>query len=215
MAIAKGATASISTLTLIKGALKIMAWTKAKTVVVAAVMAVVLSAGTVTVILVERNSGDSGQYTQEGWKLLQDGKRSEATAMFQKAIKRDPKNPEAWNGLGWATFNSGNSPDAEKDFQKVLSLNPTHGAALNGLGQIYLAQKRYDEAEIVLLQADVPAAWFGLARIYLLQGKFGEAEKWAQKLADSGQGDQTANDMLQAAKDKRLPEKLRMTLKPR
>ena len=36
VAIAKGAAASASTLTLIKGALKIMAWTKAKTAIVAA-----------------------------------------------------------------------------------------------------------------------------------------------------------------------------------
>jgi uncharacterized protein (TIGR03435 family) len=47
-ALAKGATASISTLTLIKGALKIMAWTKAKTAIVAGV-AVLLAAGTTTI----------------------------------------------------------------------------------------------------------------------------------------------------------------------
>ncbi|MGO8700967.1 MAG: RNA polymerase sigma factor [Limisphaerales bacterium] len=45
MAMAKGATASGSTLTLIKGALKIMAWTKAKTAVVVGVLAV-LTVGT-------------------------------------------------------------------------------------------------------------------------------------------------------------------------
>jgi RNA polymerase sigma factor (sigma-70 family) len=38
VALAKGATASISTLTLIKGALKIMAWTKAQTAIVSAVI---------------------------------------------------------------------------------------------------------------------------------------------------------------------------------
>ena len=48
IAVAKGATASISTLTLIKGALKIMAWTKAKTVIVASAC-VLLAAGTTTV----------------------------------------------------------------------------------------------------------------------------------------------------------------------
>ncbi|HEX5397616.1 MAG TPA: sigma-70 family RNA polymerase sigma factor [Verrucomicrobiae bacterium] len=48
-ALAKGATASISTLTIVKGALKIMAWTKAKTAVVAG-LAVILSVGTYTVI---------------------------------------------------------------------------------------------------------------------------------------------------------------------
>jgi RNA polymerase sigma factor (sigma-70 family) len=48
VAIAKGAAASGSTLTLIKGALKIMAWSKAKTAIVAGVI-VLLAAGTVTV----------------------------------------------------------------------------------------------------------------------------------------------------------------------
>ncbi len=50
VAIAKGAAASGSTLTLIKGALKIMAWTKAKTAVVVAA-GVILAAGTTTVVV--------------------------------------------------------------------------------------------------------------------------------------------------------------------
>ena len=48
--LAKGAAASGSTLTLIKGALKIMAWTQAKTTVVCSV-AVILAAGTTTVAI--------------------------------------------------------------------------------------------------------------------------------------------------------------------
>jgi RNA polymerase sigma factor (sigma-70 family) len=51
VAIAKGAAASTSTLTFIKGALKIMAWTKAKTAIVVGA-AVVLAAGTTTPIIV-------------------------------------------------------------------------------------------------------------------------------------------------------------------
>ena len=50
VAIAKGAAASGSTLTLIKGALKIMAWTKAKTAIVAGA-AIILAAGTTTVVV--------------------------------------------------------------------------------------------------------------------------------------------------------------------
>ena len=50
VAVAKGATASTSTLTLIKGALKIMAWTKAKTAVVAGAI-VILATGTTTVVI--------------------------------------------------------------------------------------------------------------------------------------------------------------------
>ena len=56
-AIAKGAAASSSTLTLIKGTLKIMAWAKAK-LIVAASVAVLLAAGT-TVVVVEK-VGSSG-----------------------------------------------------------------------------------------------------------------------------------------------------------
>jgi uncharacterized protein (TIGR03435 family) len=52
VAVAKGATASASTLTLIKGALKIMAWTKAKTTIVTAAV-VVFAAGTTTVTVKE------------------------------------------------------------------------------------------------------------------------------------------------------------------
>ena len=48
VALAKGATASTSTLTLIQGALKIMAWTKAKTAVVSGVV-LLLAIGTTTV----------------------------------------------------------------------------------------------------------------------------------------------------------------------
>jgi uncharacterized protein (TIGR03435 family) len=52
VAVAKGAAASGSTLTLIKGALKLMAWTKAKTAIVSGVV-VLLAAGTTTVTVKE------------------------------------------------------------------------------------------------------------------------------------------------------------------
>jgi uncharacterized protein (TIGR03435 family) len=63
-AVVKGATASTSTLTLIKGALKIMAWTKAKTAIVAGVV-ILLAAGTTTVTVkairnYDDNSWDNG-----------------------------------------------------------------------------------------------------------------------------------------------------------
>ena len=78
VAIAKGATASLSTLTLIKGALKVMAWTKAKTAIVASAC-VLLAAGTTTVTIYNMGkpmrsiqsewsaiSGDNGQWSWAG-----------------------------------------------------------------------------------------------------------------------------------------------------
>jgi len=80
-AIAKGATASGSTLTLVKGALKIMAWTKAKTAIVVSACAL-LAAGTTTLTIYDmgkpmRNiqsewsaiSGNNGQWSWSGGKI--------------------------------------------------------------------------------------------------------------------------------------------------
>ncbi len=50
VAVAKGTTASVSTLTLIQGALKIMAWTKAKTAIMAGVAAVVGIGATLVIV---------------------------------------------------------------------------------------------------------------------------------------------------------------------
>jgi Flp pilus assembly protein TadD len=156
----------------------------------------------------------ASRLAQEGWQLWQSGRPSDAIPKFERAVALDPKNPEAWNGLGWASFNTGKTQEAEKAFDKVLSLNSNHPAALNGLGQIYLGQKKYDLAESNFLKAGplAPAAWYGLAKLYLIQGKFDRAEKWAQKIVDSGQGDEGARAMLQAAKDKKLPDGLRYML---
>ncbi|HUB86387.1 MAG TPA: sigma-70 family RNA polymerase sigma factor, partial [Verrucomicrobiae bacterium] len=59
IALAKGATASASILTLIKGALKIMAWTKTKTTIVAGVV-VLFAVGTVTVTFNQIEQHETG-----------------------------------------------------------------------------------------------------------------------------------------------------------
>jgi RNA polymerase sigma factor (sigma-70 family) len=65
VAFAKGAAASGSTLTLIKGALKIMAWTKAKTAIVVGVIAL-LAAGTASVAVF-----DIGKQNREAMEILE------------------------------------------------------------------------------------------------------------------------------------------------
>jgi serine/threonine protein kinase/Tfp pilus assembly protein PilF len=156
------------------------------------------------------------QWTQEGWQLWQAQKMAGAAAKFQQAIQLAPDDADAWNGLGWATFNSGKSQEAEQAFQKAISLDTNQPGALNGLGQVYLSQRKYDQAETYLLKAapQAPAAWYGLARLYLLEGKFDQAESWAQKMVDSGQADETAKKMLEAARQKKLSDGLRLMIEP-
>lgn len=165
----------------------------------------------------QTGGGDPTQLLQEGWQLMQSGRLAEAIPLFESAVKLDPKNSAAWNGLGWASFNSGKTAGAEKAFQNVIELEPEHPAALNGLGQLYLSQKKYAEAESYLLKAGpkAPAAWYGLTRLYLLQDRFEDAERWAQTIVDSGQGDETSRAMLKAAKDKKVSDGLRLMIEPK
>lgn len=162
------------------------------------------------------SADESARLAQEGWSLWQARDHESAIEKFEQAVKLNPKNTGAWNGLGWAQFNSGHPQKAQAAFEKVIALEPNHPAALNGLGQVYLSRRDYDQAEKMLLKASptASAAWYGLARLYLIQGKYDQAEKWAKKVVDSGQADDSARQMLQAAKDKKLDDALRAQIEP-
>ncbi|MGD0087175.1 MAG: sigma-70 family RNA polymerase sigma factor [Verrucomicrobiota bacterium] len=69
VALAKGTTASTSTVTLIKGALKIMAWTKAKTTAVT-VAAVILAAGTTTIVIKSHTARSNANLPPATWAKL-------------------------------------------------------------------------------------------------------------------------------------------------
>ncbi len=82
VALAKGAAASASTLTLIKGALKIMAWTKMKTTVVAGAV-LILAAGTTTVIV--EKSGHHSLVKSPASPLTEDAFQQESLAHMSQA----------------------------------------------------------------------------------------------------------------------------------
>ena len=139
----------------------------------------------------------------------------EAIAKFRRAIQQTPDNDNAFNGLGWALFNSGHLPEAEVTFQRVIQLTPDHPADLKrNCRQLYLAQRKYDLAETYLLKAGPhsPAAWWGAQQDDPLQENLSRPRN-GEMIVDSGQGDEstreTARRMLQAAKEKHLPEGLR------
>ena len=152
---------------------------------------------------------------QAGWQLMNEGKLEDARKRFTQVVAEfDPASVDGWNGLGWTWLRAGQTQAAETNFQKALSFDTNCPGALNGLGQIYLLQKNYDLAEKDLLQAapKESGAWNGLARIYLLEGKFDRAIEWAQKLVDSGSADDTARQMLQAAREKHVSDEMRQAL---
>src|ERR1017187_9190597 len=112
VAIVKGAAASGSTLTLIKGALKIMAWTKAKTIVVAGA-AVLFATGT-TVVVVERVVSPS--VNESFWELKRENLRKAPPVLIIRPTRYfSPTN-------GGIMSNTDNGKDARETIARNVSV---------------------------------------------------------------------------------------------
>jgi RNA polymerase sigma factor (sigma-70 family) len=114
VALAKGAAASTSTLTLIKGALKIMAWTKMKMVIVVGVV-VLLAAGTTTVA-VKKLSAPFDPW--ENWDSF--------NAEYQEAFKNYMAIENNIASKTWTKIDNGNAKasaaeqNKQKEFQNKI-----------------------------------------------------------------------------------------------
>jgi RNA polymerase sigma factor (sigma-70 family) len=118
VAFSKGATASTSTLTLIKGALKIMAWTKAKTSVVAGT-ALLLVAGTTTVIVVQHRPGIIRPARTEILSQMQSIKMPVFQAMVQYAQAHQDEIPKRPSEL--KPYLPADSPVLDEDHWEIIA----------------------------------------------------------------------------------------------
>lgn len=78
----------------------------------------------------------------------------EAIGAFEKAVSNIfYTTPElAYNNMGYAYQALGDFNSAEKNFKEAISLNPSFSLSYTNLASLYLSQKRYKEAENVLLK---------------------------------------------------------------
>jgi tetratricopeptide (TPR) repeat protein len=156
--------------------------------------------------------------SSDGWQCLRESLYQRAAQRFAHAVRINPNDPDAWNGLGRASWSNGNTAQARQAWQRCLQILPICSDALYGMGQLALDGRQFDEAEKYLLAAtageDKPAAWWSLTRIYLLQGRFADADTWAQRLVATDPENEDAAEMLAAAKAGRLRPELRNQIEP-
>jgi len=134
----------------------------------------------------EVSDGDkmaSENLTAQGWELWQQRKLVEAEKIFEKAVLKNQKNANAWNGLGWSQQNQGKFLNAKLSFEKCLQIQPEHAAALNGSGWIAKAQGKTDEAiahwkKAIEAVPTATAALNGLATTYMELKDYGKAEMY-------------------------------------
>ncbi len=78
------------------------------------------------------------------------GRFDEARGYFQQALKLDPHNASALFNLGYVEGRQGNKAAAEQLFQASLRANPDYSEALMELATLRIADKKLEEAAILL-----------------------------------------------------------------
>ncbi|MDD5307714.1 MAG: tetratricopeptide repeat protein [Deltaproteobacteria bacterium] len=74
------------------------------------------------------------------------GNITEAMALFQKVLTKQPSNVDALSGLGSCYLDKGSYGQAAASFRKVLAISPSNGPAVLGLAEALKAQGQKQEA---------------------------------------------------------------------
>lgn len=152
----------------------------------------------------KRSSGSD--LAAKGWRNFNQGKAAEAEKAFRGALKAEPENLAAMNGLGFLLVNSGKPKEAITYFEKYLELEPNAPGPMNGLARCQYALDKVDEAiatwEKMYEKHPGPnAAAVGLAQTYLEREEFSKAIPYFEVL-DKAQPDNSQwSEGLEAAKE--------------
>ncbi len=142
----------------------------------------------------------------EGWTLWRQRKLPEAEAKFKEAVRNNPVNENAWQGLGWAQLNQGKKKNAEDSFKKCVKLNPKNSAALNGLGWIAHGQSDKDtaikwwEKAVKASGGHATASLNGLTQTYMEMKEYDKAVKYYKMWLKVEPNNQDAKAGLKKAK---------------
>jgi Flp pilus assembly protein TadD len=164
----------------------------------------------------ERGWADVHAAMDEGWSRWRARRPAEAETLFARAVADAPDTSRAWNGLGWSRLSQGNDTGAQEAFARCLALDPAHPACRNGLGQLALRACDYATAveHLEIAAGRSPVAQYGLTAVHLLEGRYADAERWAVQLVASSPGHATAQQMLEAARARRLDDSLQRRIRP-
>jgi Flp pilus assembly protein TadD len=117
------------------------------------------------------------------------GRAEQALLDFQKALDRDPRNPEAYQERGAALERLERHAEAEASYRKAIELRPELWSGHNYLGSFLTDQQRYPEAEAAFRRAlelvpDNARVLSNLGGTYYLEDRLDEAEKaWTRSVA--------------------------------
>ncbi|MFY9560175.1 MAG: tetratricopeptide repeat protein [Terriglobales bacterium] len=118
--------------------------------------------------LASERPDDAGIHLQLGRALAAQGKKEEAIAEIQIAVKLSPSDAEAQRDLADLLVQSGKLADAEKTYRDLLPVRPNDPELHQQLGEVLLKQRHFPEAEqefqaAIKLKPDFGSAYGSLA----------------------------------------------------
>lgn len=129
----------------------------------------------------------AGAWYTLGVRLSEAGQKEAALPPLRRALKIDPDYAEAWLNLGLYAHATGDEGQAEAAWRELRRRHPRHPQALQNLLYLYLRQRRFAEAESLLLRlAEAPAqrqqAEFNLALLAVQRGEREKGERLLRAL---------------------------------
>lgn len=120
--------------------------------------------------------------------LMDQGKFTEAVALFRRVLDSNPTDIAALTNLGTAQHRQGKLDEALVSFRLVLELDPQDIYGLNNLALVLKDQGKFNEAEPLFIKAigihPTAEAYNGLGLVYRKQAKDDAAIKSFQKAID-------------------------------
>ena len=114
------------------------------------------------------------------------GKYEEAADEFQRALRADATDDNAYRGLAFAYEHMGEVAAAEQTYRSAIRTRPEYWAGYNWLGGFLYRQARYEEAakefaQVTKLAPDNPRGYSNLCGTYIMAGGYADAVPVCEK----------------------------------
>jgi tetratricopeptide (TPR) repeat protein len=143
--------------------------------------------------------------SKRGWQLFSRGNYALAIKAFRAALKKNPNEASALNGLGFCLLNTGKPDEAKPAFEQCLKIWPDGPGPLNGLARCLKAEGKTDEAIKIWKRVDENhpgpnAGTSGLAWTYLELGQHAKAVPYFERIVKANPKDEYNRNGLEQAK---------------
>ena len=127
---------------------------------ITSIVAVVLTLGSISTAMAAGSTSSSSRPAakpstyQQGVSAVKAGNYGRALGLFEKVVRANPRNADAWNYIGFSHRNLKQLDQALAAYTKALAIDPEHRGANEYLGELYLQTGDLEKARARLKTLD-------------------------------------------------------------